>query len=816
MPNLYDNFIESALDFSLEQSDENTREKAEDIVNELKDKIEKSYPSFENMNASSGNKASLDLFEINKVFNELVNIKIEPQHKIDIATMSELIKSTTDLLSSMGTKVINANPVTRPDLNERVMNEINILKTHKDTYLAIQNAIKTLMDLDDLIEKTPKSQDMQTKEIKSYFDKLMTEIEYTKNKLKLNDPSISIEIPVKQTTADTLKFEKETPSPVSKGSLLSSQMQAREQQKQKILEETQLKAAQDEINQIRKAGLFLIENAKDMLLPVSAPISSEKKFASKMKELLNEWANIIESSKELKELNTLLKTITPIISGALDLNQNTIKAAKTLENINAQERFKEINILYDNANKTMPKLDGTILSLLNLQTSLAEAQEKLTQFTQSLPLSIVDLKKLSNKTDGKNVDPINGSYESLLDGNKYFIKKPDDPREFFTELFAGLVITGLTEKNFIPKHYQDTLIPAKEILLEDKTFGLIQPYLEFTPLHHLLGNNRGDKKFVLGEVIKKGLKGQGYEDIVQENTELHGLSFALMMKLFLADYSIHDGNIGVKESVLEENADAKKKLYSFIGFDFGAALRAISSTENSENIYTSLEEKNRFFNFYKKYPTLYANMPDVYVKVGQHASDLNNSIQNRAQDFYLIIKDAAERSFNSFKANFGQDEKAWKVNRDHLINYIYTKDENLTNILDLNDNDMPIKLAADMRRFFIERSNKLSVDAAPQPLNKSRVKRYNSISGPSGEFDEAVRKRSEAVIEKNDSTAGMLQQLNPDHDHTNEMSFDALLSKDDIRSIDAYTPPSVTTRVIHTENTDELNAKIASTPIKGH
>ncbi|KTD16801.1 hypothetical protein [Legionella jordanis] len=196
-----------------------------------------------------------------------------------------------------------------------------------------------------------------------------------------------------------------------------------------------------------------------------------------------------------------------------------------------------------------------------------------------------ELTKYKEKTGGKNRNAVDGFYNTS-DGEEFFIKKPDDLRELFAELFAGQLLEEFKSRGLIPQIYQQSFICTDFIQFEDGSYGLIQPKVLFTELHKIIGTSRYDAsdRSPLWEMIL----GPNYYLLLTNLEHYFGLSMVLMFSLLIADYSVHSGNVICLE--------LKNHLIQFGRIDFGAAFRNFGYQKNNENVLYPLEYQG-LFNF---------------------------------------------------------------------------------------------------------------------------------------------------------------------------------------------------------------------------
>ncbi|STX28099.1 substrate of the Dot/Icm secretion system, LepB-like [Legionella beliardensis] len=176
------------------------------------------------------------------------------------------------------------------------------------------------------------------------------------------------------------------------------------------------------------------------------------------------------------------------------------------------------------------------------------------------------LTKLNGTLGGKN--QIKGFYEDS-EGQVYFIKKPTDLKELFTELLAGLLLKEFKKRHLIPSRYMDSLIDADWIQFEDGSYGLIQPKIEFTELHKIIGTGfrDGSDRNPLIEMLSGSNR---YAQLTKKLTPYYGLSMALMFSILFGDYSVHSGNV---VCCRHQSTPEGQLITQFARIDWGAAFR---------------------------------------------------------------------------------------------------------------------------------------------------------------------------------------------------------------------------------------------------
>ncbi|MGQ3888065.1 hypothetical protein ACQUW5_03405 [Legionella sp. CNM-1927-20] len=187
-----------------------------------------------------------------------------------------------------------------------------------------------------------------------------------------------------------------------------------------------------------------------------------------------------------------------------------------------------------------------------------------------------ELIKIAGTLGGKN--QIKGFYKDQ-EGKIYFVKKPADLKELFTELLAGLLLKEFKQRKLIDPQYFDSLINADWIKFEDGSYGLIQPKVEFTELYKIIGTGFKDNSD-RNPLIEMLNGSNQYALLTAEFKSYYGLSIALMFSLLFGDYSVHSGNIVCLNRLLPAN---EKKVTQFSRIDWGAAFRYFNYYEDILN-----------------------------------------------------------------------------------------------------------------------------------------------------------------------------------------------------------------------------------------
>ncbi|MDI9817839.1 MULTISPECIES: hypothetical protein [unclassified Legionella] len=230
------------------------------------------------------------------------------------------------------------------------------------------------------------------------------------------------------------------------------------------------------------------------------------------------------------------------------------------------------------------------------------------------------LTKYKDKQGGKNNNKVDGFYRNPK-GKAFFIKKPADFKELFTELFAGLLLQAFKQCELIPKHYHNAFVCADIIQFEDGSYGLIQPNVSFTELHKLIGTSYRDGSD--REPFIEMILGPSYYLLLTERENYFGLSMVLMISLLLGDYSVHSGNVVCLEL-------SNKRITQFARIDFGAAFRHFGYEENNKDILYPLEYQG-WFNpkgYTKGYFLNYKKITGLFPAIAEKARGLINELND--------------------------------------------------------------------------------------------------------------------------------------------------------------------------------------------
>jgi hypothetical protein len=173
---------------------------------------------------------------------------------------------------------------------------------------------------------------------------------------------------------------------------------------------------------------------------------------------------------------------------------------------------------------------------------------------------------------------------------------------------------------------------------------------------------------------------------------------------------------------------------------------------------------------------------------------MNLTSSNREAEFYGLIVESAERAFHCFKANFSK-RIDWPELKKDLIKYMYRDSKDQDTLLSLTDDDLIAKLSIDLRRLTRNQIVQLSESPSIKPLNKSRIRRYQSISSEE-ELSVQQRPRSIAMHEQSTSTHAinaLLEQKSTETGLPRDLgNLQDTSSNDMLAQLDSYQPSPIT------------------------
>lgn len=243
------------------------------------------------------------------------------------------------------------------------------------------------------------------------------------------------------------------------------------------------------------------------------------------------------------------------------------------------------------------------------------------------------LEKIDDKKGGKN--KVGGFYKDTKTGKEYFIKQPEDKKELFTELLAGLILKEMLKRSLIDSQYTDSLICADVIQMSDGSYALIQPKIDFELLFKII--NTGFRDGSDRNPRLEAADGPAYYMSLLDVKNSFGLSTSLMLSMLLGDYSVHSANM-----VRLTRNHAGRTIYQYGKIDWGAAFRNYARDENTNNIiygYESLGSINHK-RVTKAYFLNYKYIPGIYEAMKQKAIQLDTRLESEsfAEIVYSALK----------------------------------------------------------------------------------------------------------------------------------------------------------------------------------
>ncbi|QLZ69736.1 hypothetical protein FOLKNPGA_02534 [Legionella sp. PC1000] len=289
------------------------------------------------------------------------------------------------------------------------------------------------------------------------------------------------------------------------------------------------------------------------------------------------------------------------------------------------------------------------------------------------------LTKFKNKNSGKNQGEVDGFYRDS-DGMEYFIKKPKDSRELFTELFAGLLLQECIRRELIDKIYHASFICAQLIQFEDGSYGLIQPKIDFQELYKIIGTGYRDGSD-RDPLVEMFYGPQSYLLLTQLKSYF-GLAIVLMFSLLLGDHSVHSGNV----VCLDVLSAVEMMFIQFARIDWGAAFRYYGHKKNNENLLNPLEYQGWFNHkgYTKGYFLNYKKIKGLFPAIAEQASllqkkvdeilfvEMINSVLRQLPVDLVDNKTKLELAkylcIKSFeKINFGEEEQQFARDLAHIL-----------------------------------------------------------------------------------------------------------------------------------------------------
>ncbi len=237
------------------------------------------------------------------------------------------------------------------------------------------------------------------------------------------------------------------------------------------------------------------------------------------------------------------------------------------------------------------------------------------------------LTKFENKKGGKNQGEIDGFYHDS-EGLEYFVKKPKDSKELFTELFAGLLLQEFMRRELIDPIYHASLICAELIQFEDGSYGLVQPKVSFNELYKIIGTSYRDGSD--RDPLVEMFCGPQFYLLLTQLRQYYGLAIALMFSLLLGDNSVHSGNV-----VCLDVVSAVEMIFiQFARIDWGAAFRYFGHEKNNEDLLYPFEYQG-WFNpkgYTKGYFLNYKKIKGLFPAIAEQA----NIFQGKVNEELLV------------------------------------------------------------------------------------------------------------------------------------------------------------------------------------
>ncbi|WP_149865207.1 hypothetical protein [Legionella saoudiensis] len=321
-----------------------------------------------------------------------------------------------------------------------------------------------------------------------------------------------------------------------------------------------------------------------------------------------------------------------------------------------------------------------------------------------------ELTKIKNKEGGKNRNDVDGFYRDN-NGVEYFVKKPQDARELFTELFAGLLLQEFKNRGFIEKIYHASLICAQLIQFEDGSYGLIQPKVEFQELYKVIGTGYydGSDRSPLWEMFY----GPYSYLLLTQFKHYYGLAIALMFSLLLGDHSVHSGNV----VCLDILSSMEESFIQFARIDWGAAFRYFGHEKNNEDLFYPFEYYG-FFNpkgYTKGYFLNYKRIKGLFPAISTHAKQL----------LELINKETLVSMINSILGKLPPDLLNTDI-KEQLVKYLYINSFKNISFGETGDYQ---QFSNDLSQILMQRLNKITElsDLINNPIEPNQLDYKESI-----------------------------------------------------------------------------------------
>lgn len=253
---------------------------------------------------------------------------------------------------------------------------------------------------------------------------------------------------------------------------------------------------------------------------------------------------------------------------------------------------------------------------------------------------------------GKNQSRYKGRYRVVESDKEFFVKKPRDIKEFFAELFAGLIIEEMKQQHgLLPEPMHELLVCCGYGTIEGGPDNgkpvLVQPYKGYTEFYKIMDSARSDghDRSALYEIFHGN---QVYSDYIQQVTS-SGLPTLLLISLLIGDHSVHSGNV-----VCDDKVDGLGRVVSrtFGRYDFGAAFRHFNHANNG--LFTPHEYSgfSCFKYITKNYISYYQKIPGLMSEVAATASILKTKL-------------TTERLLEIVKSAYAKLPPNWLSNSQH-------------------------------------------------------------------------------------------------------------------------------------------------------
>ncbi|OCH99007.1 hypothetical protein A8135_09670 [Legionella jamestowniensis] len=256
------------------------------------------------------------------------------------------------------------------------------------------------------------------------------------------------------------------------------------------------------------------------------------------------------------------------------------------------------------------------------------------------------LEKYKDKTGGKNKSDVDGFYRAKDTGEEFFIKQPEDKKELFTELLAGLFLQEFTQRIIkvlisegkLPKGSEKSLIFADLIQLDNGSYALIQPKVAFIELFKIIGTGYkdGSDRDPLWEMVN----GPSAYPALTQNGEYFGLSLSIMFSLLFCAHSVHSGNM---VCLKPESSHPLEQIISQFGrIDWGDAFRffALNANNEEEDILFPAEYEGLFNlkKYTKGYIQNYRNIAGLFTAIAEKGSLLAKKIETEGSHLIQEIE----------------------------------------------------------------------------------------------------------------------------------------------------------------------------------